>query len=188
MTLSQIMTLALRQLDEDAQDISEYDGAFKAYANIGYEIAVREYVKPREHLQLRTDEQGEAGIEDGQVVRVIDAKDARSGRPVAFALTQDGRKIATGEKNARLDVLCQVRYPQMTEETEEPRLPEYVHHALADYICYRHLSSGSMAKQSRAQFFLSSFYAAMRMIRPEGMGSVKDYKNLYAATDIRVVR
>jgi len=45
-----------------------------------------------------------------------------------------------------------------------------------------------MAKQSRAQFFLSSFYAAMRMIRPEGMGSVKDYKNLYAATDIRVVR
>jgi len=120
MTLSQIMTLALRQLDEDAQDISEYDGAFKAYANIGYEIAVREYVKPREHLQLRTDEQGEAGIEDGQVVRVIDAKDARSGRPVAFALTQDGRKIATGEKNARLDVLCQVRYPQMTEETGNP--------------------------------------------------------------------
>ena len=68
MTLSQIMALALRQLDEDAQDISEYDEAFRVYASIGYGIAVREFLKPMEWFSLTTDERGEAegeGAGDG---------------------------------------------------------------------------------------------------------------------------
>ena len=39
MTLAQIMTLALRQLDEDIQDLSEYEDVFRVYANIGHDIA-----------------------------------------------------------------------------------------------------------------------------------------------------
>ena len=48
MTVSQIMKLALRQLDEDAEDISEYDDLFKTDLNSGYAIAVRGYLRPRE--------------------------------------------------------------------------------------------------------------------------------------------
>lgn len=188
MTLAQIMTLALRQLDEDAQDISEYDDAFRVYANTGYGIAVREYLKPRERFSMRTDARGEADLPYGRIVRVVELREKTLGREAAFTLTADGGRVITGAKNAELDALCEVYYPEMTQETDEPMLPEHAHHALADYICYRHLSSGSMAKQSRAQFFLTSFYTAMRAIRPQGMGSVKDYKNLYEATDVRVVR
>ena len=47
MTLSQIIAQALRQLDEDAEDVSEYEERFRVYANMGYDIAVREYLKPR---------------------------------------------------------------------------------------------------------------------------------------------
>lgn len=47
MTLSQLIAHALRQLDEDAEDVSEYEESFKVYANMGYDIAVREYLKPR---------------------------------------------------------------------------------------------------------------------------------------------
>lgn len=46
MTLSQIIAQALRQLDEDAEDVSEYEERFRVYANMGYDIAVREYLKP----------------------------------------------------------------------------------------------------------------------------------------------
>ena len=85
-------------------------------------------------------------------------------------------------------MLCEVGAAEMTLETDEPMLPRRVHHALADYICFRHLSCGNMAKQAKAQFFLTSFHQAMRTLRPQGMGSVKGYNNLYAQTDIRNAR
>ena len=47
MTLAQIMKLALRQLDEDTEDVGEYEELFKVYANTGYAIAVRSYLRPR---------------------------------------------------------------------------------------------------------------------------------------------
>lgn len=188
MTLGQIMTLALRQLDEDAQDVSEYADAFKVYANIGYGIAVREYLSPKEWFTMHTDEKGEAEIPSERIVRVIETRREDGGREIAHALTSDGKRLMLREKNEEIGALCEVSYPQLIRETDEPLLPESVHYALADYICYRHLSSGSMAKQARAQFFLTSFYAAMKMLRPQGMGSVKDYKNLYVVTDIRYAR
>ena len=188
MTLAQIMTLALRQLDEDAQDLSEYESAFKVYANIGYDIAVREYLKPKEWFEVKTDERGEAIIDDHRILRVVKVKEAKGGRETAFSLLEDGTGIATKEKNARLNMLCEVGAADMTLETDEPILPRRVHHALADYICFRHLSCGNMAKQAKAQFFLTGFHQAMRTLRPQGMGSAKAYENLYAQTDIRNVR
>ena len=71
---------------------------------------------------------------------------------------------------------------------DEPLLPEYAQPALADYICYRHLSSGNLAKQSRAEFFRQSFYQQMRTINPQGAGSVTRMQNLYAVTDARYGR
>ncbi len=188
MTLSQIMTLALRQLDEDVQDIGEYEDAFRVYANIGYGIAVREFLSPKEWFTLVTDERGMADIPCERVIRVVETRDRESGRELASALTTDGRHLMLREKNKAIGVLCEVNYPEMKQPTDEPMLPVSVHYALADYICYRHLSSGSMAKQSRAEFFLRSFYAAMKMLRPQGMSAVKDYKNLYVVTDIRYAR
>ena len=83
MTLAQIMTLALRQLDEDAQDLSEYESAFKVYANIGYDIAVREYLKPKEWFEVKTDERGEAIIDDHRILRVVKVKTAKGGHETA---------------------------------------------------------------------------------------------------------
>lgn len=39
MTLSQLIAHALRQLDENAEDVSEYEESFKVYANMGYDLA-----------------------------------------------------------------------------------------------------------------------------------------------------
>ena len=188
MTLGQIMTLALRQLDEDAQDLGEYEDAFRVYANIGYGIAVREFLNPKEWFTLHTDERGEAEIPSERIVRVVSAKGEESGREIAARLTQDGKRLMLREKETDVEALCEVSYPQLARETDEPMLPESVHHAIADYICYRHLSSGSLAKQARAQFFLTSFYAAMKTLRPQGMGAARDYKNLYVVTDVRYAR
>ena len=70
MTLGQIMMLALRQLDEDPQDISEYDDMFRSYANEGYRIALDEYIKPREEREMRSDDTGVVYL-DTDIKRVI---------------------------------------------------------------------------------------------------------------------
>lgn len=187
MTLAQIMALALRQLDEDAQDVAEYADAFRVYANIGYGIAVREYLKPREWFSLHANEQGEAILPDERIVRVVQLRGGQDAE-LAYSLSADGKRLMLREKNSEAQALCEVSYPRLIADTDEPMLPESVHYALADYICYRHLSTGSLAKQSRAEFFLTNFYAAMRGLRPQGMGSVKDYRNLYVVTDVRFAR
>lgn len=187
MMLAQIMTLALRQLDEDIADINEYDDLFRVYANQGYQIALRQYYKPRETMTLNTDARGEACIEGLDIVRIVVLRDGH-GREVPFDLSGDGYGIRTMRRNEKLTALCEVTQRELEAATDEPRLPEYAHPALADYICYRHLSSGNLAKQSRAQFFQQRFYQQMQMIMPQGGGSVTHMKNLYAATSIRNTR
>ena len=187
MTLASIMKLALRQLDEAAEDIAEYDELFRSYANMGYMIALRLFLRPRETFELMTDDQGRAELTALPIMRVVEAKDAQ-GRPVRFSLSADGTAMQTGEKEAAIRVLCEVEWPALEADTDEPSLPQYAHPALADYICYRHLSSGNLAKQSRAEFFRQSFYQQMRTLTPQGAGSVTHLRNLYAVTDARYRR
>lgn len=187
MTLASIMKLALRQLDEAAEDIAEYDELFRSYANMGYMIALRLFLKPRETFELTTDEEGRADITALPIMRVVEVLDAQ-GRPVRFSLSADGTALKTGEKEAGIRALCEVEWAALEEDTDEPRLPSYAHPALADYICYRHLSSGSLAKQSRAEFFRQSFYQQMRTLTQQGAGSVTRLRNLYAVTDARYRR
>lgn len=188
MTLAQIMMLAMRQLDEDAQDIGEYEDVFKVYANIGYGIAVREFLSPKEWYTLHTDEKGTAPIPGERIVRVVETREKESGREIAYRLTSDGKRLMFAQRETEVGALCEVSYPELKCPADEPRLPECVHYALADYICYRHLSSGSAAKQSRAEFFLRSFYAAMKLLGAQGAGAARDYKNLYVVSDIRYAR
>lgn len=187
MTLAQIKLLALRQLDEDPQDISEYDDVFRAYANMGYHIAVSEYLRPRETYAIQTDKDGRAQMPGTNEARIAEITD-EEGRAVCFEIEADGKTLRTGKRDKRLSAVCEILHPPMEEETDEPRLPAAAHPALADYICYRYLSSGNLAKQSRAQFFLNSFYQQMRAIRPQGMGSVTRERNLYAVSDVRYMR
>jgi len=187
MTLAGIMRLALRQLDEAQEDIAEYDELFRSYANMGYMIAIRMFYRPRETFVLTTDEAGNAPIGALPIRRVVAVKNAR-GEPVWFGIAADGMTIETGEKEKTLHALCEVEREELKKETDEPQMPQYAHAALADYICYRHLSSGSLSKQSRAEFFRQSFYQQMRALEYQGEGSVKKMKNLYAVTDARYRR
>lgn len=187
MTLANIMKLAMRQLDEAPEDIAEYEELFKSYANMGYMIAIRMFYRPRENFVLTTDGKGRAEICALPIRRVVGVTD-ENGRAVCFDLTADGLAIQTGEKEKALRVLGEVDRDALKNATDEPMLPEYAHAALADYICYRHLSSGSLGKQSRAEFFRQSFYQQMRALNYEGEGSVTRMKNLYAVTDARYKR
>ena len=90
MTLSQIIAQALRQLDEDAEDVSEYEERFRVYANMGYDIAVREYLKPRRIFYTEVDEEGNAPVPGLTVVRVIELRD-KNGFDIGFDLDPCGR-------------------------------------------------------------------------------------------------
>ena len=187
MTLANIMKLALRQLDEAPEDIAEYDELFRSYANMGYMIAIRLFYKPRETFVLTTDGKGRALLGALPVRRVVGVKNAL-GEDVYFQLAADGAAIETNEREKTLHVLCEVEREALEKATDEPKLPAFAHAALADYICYRHLSSGNLSKQSRAEFFRESFYQQMRALGHEGQGSVTGMKKLYAVTDARYRR
>lgn len=187
MTLAQIMRHALRQMDEDPADIDEYKDLFTVYANQGYMIALRQYVRPRETMTLRTDEEGYACLDGLDILRVIDVRD-ENGRSVPVRMDEDGMRMKCSLINADLTAVCEVRYAEMTRDDDEPRLPLEMHAALADYVCYRHLSSGNLAKQSRAQHFRNEFYAQMQMATPRPSGGVTGYKNLYEVTGFGYMR
>ena len=156
---------------------------------------MREFLKPRETRPLRANRRGLASIEGMDIARVVRVWDEK-GRERAFEVTPDGGHIrlvgAPQDGDARrhgegaaLQALCEVRYAPLMQGTDEPRLPPSAQAALADYICFRHLSSGNLAKQNRARFFEDSFYRAMRAMRQDGYGSVTRSRNLYAVTDAR---
>ena len=184
MTLAQIMELALRQLDEDPADISEFADLFRQYANEGYHIAVTKHYRPREVMMLRTDENGEVYIDGMDIIRVVSLK-GEYGQTVNYRLTPDGTKIETVMKDAELTAVCEVSYPRMNSDTEFPKIPEYAHQGLVDYICYRHLMNGNAAKQSRATMYYQQFMRTMQEIEPQGAGSTTSFRNLYSATSIR---
>ena len=187
MTLASIMKLAMRQLDEAMEDIAEFDELFRSYANMGYMIAVRQFYRPRETFALTTDEKGRADICAFPICRVVTVKNDR-GEEILYKIAQSGEMIETNEKEKTLHVLAEVEREALISETDEPQLPEYAHAALADYICYRYLSSGSLNKQSRAEFFRQSFYQQMHALTPQGAGSVTKLKNLYTVTQARYRR
>lgn len=181
MTLSQIILRAMRMLDEDPQDIDEFHDLFMAYANEGYRIAVTQYVKPRRKFFLKTDENGRSRVPAFDITRLVRIED-EDGRDVWFDLSQDGEQVITRLPKSNLTALCEISYPDMERDEEEPQIPVSLHAALADYICFRYLSTGNLAKQSRAQAWSTNFYRTMQMVRPQGMGSVTRLQNLYAVT------
>lgn len=183
MTLAQIMKLALRQLDEDPADIAEYEELFKVYANTGYQILLRSYYKPKATMQMQTDEDGAIYIDGMGIVRVASVSNEH-GMDVWFDISQDGEKLLTSLQDAQVTVVYEEEMPDL-DLGNEPNLPAHAHPALVDYICYRHLSTGNLAKQSRAEFFRQNFYAQAQQLRPKSGSGVRQTKNLYAATSIR---
>lgn len=184
MTLAEMMRLALRQLDEDPADISEFADLFRNYANEGYYIAVSKHYRPREVVTLRTDENGEAHIDSLNIVRIVSLK-GEYGQTVYFRPSLDGGKIETATRDTELTAVCEVAFPRMKSDMESPRIPEHAHQALVDYICYRHLMNGNAAKQSRAMAYYQQFSRAMLEIEPHAAGSTTNFRNLYSATSIR---
>lgn len=182
MRLAQIIKLALRQLDEDPADIADYEELFTSYANMGYAIAMKQYYKPRETMRTETDARGSVYIQGMGIERVIKVL-SPWGSEAGFTISDDGAQLQTGLPEMEVTIVYEPEAQHLGMQ-DEPKFPGSAHHALADYICYRHLSSGNLAKQSRAEFFRSAFYQQMNTIRPQSAGSVTRMKNLYAATDI----
>lgn len=171
------------EMDEDPADICDYDEKFRMYLNMGYQLILRKYYKPRETVIVCTDKEGRLNLIGYDVEEIVTMQTV-DGRPVTYEVHPDGRnEYQTSVYGQQVAIVYVTNYPPLVNELDEPRLPEHVHYALVNYICYKHLSSGNLAKQSRAQYYLQSFYEAMGMLKPAGTGSVKTYMNFYAATD-----
>lgn len=188
MTYAQIKQLALRQLDEDPHDMDEFGDLLGVYVNEGYQTAITDYARPREKFTLTTDENGDAYLDGLRIRQIVEVKEAEHGYSAWATLSALGDTLHTAVKSGKVAVVALVTRPDLTDDSDVPLLPDWAHGALADYACYRFLSNGNLAKQSRAQFYMQRFFMQMERIRPQGMGSVTGFKNLYAATDVRWAR
>lgn len=183
MTVSEILAAALRELDEEMADMPDFRDKFMLYLNMGYQTILRKYYRPRETFHMRTDDSGRLDLYGLDVESVAAVRD-EEGRTLPFTTSADDSGILqTDARNANVNVICQVNCPPLAADGDEPRLPVHAQYALVWYICYKQLSSGNLAKQSRAQVYMQSFYDAMSMLRPVGTGSVKRYTNFYEATN-----
>lgn len=189
MTLAQIMRLALRQLDEDPADISDFRDLFIEYLNEGYEKAVRDYLRPRNTFQFVTDDDGVIDITGIPIDSIVSVVADDFGMALHASMGPDGHSIKVyGGRNAAnlaVTVIARIRFPRLEKDVEEPRLPVETHMALVDYICYRYKLTGNLAKQSQAQAFLARYQEALQRIRYVGQGSVVNHQNLYSATSRR---
>lgn len=187
MTLAEIMRLALRQLDEDPADIAEFAELFKMWANQGYQIIQQQYYKPRETVAMSTDDKGETSISGMNVALIASLRD-ENGHDVWYERSADGSTLKTTKRNGVLEMVFETQIQMLEQDTDEPAFPEHAHSMLVDYICYKQLMRGNMAKQNRAQAFQSEFYRAAQQLKPQGYGSVTGMKGLYTASDIRYTR
>ena len=188
MTYAQIKQLALRQLDEDPHDMDEFGDLLGTYVNEGYQTALIDYYRPREVYTLKTDAEGNADLTGLKILHIAQVTDHPHGHSAWATQDSTGETLHTAVHNGEVKLTALVTYPDMTEDSEEPRIPTWAHAALADYACYRFLSNGNMAKQSRAQFYMQRYLTQMERIRPVAMGHVSGLRNLYAATDARWTR
>lgn len=186
-TLAQIMRMALVMLGEDPADMDEYADAFRLYANEGYAELVQQYAKPRETFVLGADARGFVPTEGLGILRVsgVWRTKGEQHETLPFEPAPDGTGVTVPVQQEDVELLCEVERPPLEEDTDEPCLPPSAHGALINYICYRHLLTGNLAKQSRAQAFRSLFYQQAAALRPQGMGSVRRMRGLYDATDVR---
>ena len=188
MTYAQIKQLALQQLDEDPADMAEHGEMLGVYVNEGYQQALLDFLRPRDTFILPTDKDGEVSIEGMGIQRIVEVAEADHGYSAWATMSAMGDRLHTAVRDGRVKVTALVTYPDLQLESEEPRIPAWAHGALADYACFRYLSNGNLAKQSRAQFYFQRYMTTMDRIRPQGMGSVTGYKGLYTVTDARWVR
>lgn len=188
MTYAQIKQLALRQLDEDPHDMDEFGDLLGVYVNEGYQTALIDYARPREVFTLKTDKDGNADLSGLRIIRIAEVLEHPHGLSAWATQNATGDTLYTAVRESEVKLTALITYPDMVEESEEPRLPAWAHGALADYACYRYLSNGNMAKQSKAQFYFQRYMTTMNRVRPQGMGSVTTLRNLYTATDARWVR
>ncbi|MBE5798329.1 MAG: hypothetical protein E7321_00050 [Clostridiales bacterium] len=183
MNVSAILHHVMLELDEDPADINDYDQKFMMYLNMGYQLILRQHYKPRETYLSQADERGMVNLSGYDIDCVVQMQD-EDGRIVHFRADAQGDGVYhTTARDEDVVVVCQVTYPPLSGELDVPRIPEHVHYALVQYICYKHLSSGNLAKQSRAQYYKQSFYEMMSMLKPVGTGSVTTYTNFYSATN-----
>ena len=185
MTLGQIMRTALLQLDEDPADMAQYAELFRRYANEGYREIVTRYWQPTESFHAMTGEQGGVRLEGYGIRRVRRVQRERDRSDVRFALSGDGRTLHTALPDEPVLLWCEMEPERLVRDTDEPAMPESAHGALCDYICYRHLMNGNLAKQSRAQAYRTMFYEIAGTLRSQGQDSVRQMRGLYEATDIR---
>ena len=95
MTFDQIKRMAAQQLDEDPADMAEIADLLSAYVNEGYQIALRDYVRPRERFTCQTDKMGHAPMGARRILRVVELMDGegRDGVHALTARTPGGRLV-----------------------------------------------------------------------------------------------
>lgn len=71
-------------------------------------------------------------------------------------------------------------YQTLTDDNQEPKLPEWLHKSIADWATWLVYRNGNPDKQNRGYAFRTSFEETLRQIAAQGgkAGSVKHFTNI----------
>lgn len=94
-----------------------------------------------------------------------DAEDVGDYLPHLLDYINEGydRLMSVWEKNH-----IPVNHERLTEDTDEPELPEWTHRAIADWATWLVYRNGNPQKQNRGMAFRNAFEEVLRKISDEG--------------------
>jgi hypothetical protein len=98
-----------------------------------------------------------------------DSEDVEDFLPHLVDYVNDGydRLVSAWTKNH----IPQTDYPLLSEDTDEPNLPEWMHRALCDWATWLVYRNGNPQKQNRGMAFRQAFLDVLAKIADEGGAS-----------------
>ena len=143
---------------------------------MGYDIAVREYLKPQPDVLRRCGRERERARCRECWSRAWWSCGTNTGATWAMTLTRTGAACTSGGttwRERRCAPYARWRFTRWRTGATSRSFRNARRRHLADYICYRHLSSGNLGQAEPARSSIqNSFHPEMSGMRPQGMGSV----------------
>ena len=177
MTLKEIMELSLRLMMEDVDEdtLTDFRPLLTRVINDAYiDICRFKYVPIKNEERTLTDGTFELSNLTSTVNEIINIKYGDKELPFH---AEDGRCSVFSVKNETVTVRYSYLPPEMSEDNDEPIIPEEYHTCLADYAVFRALGTGSSARQTRALFFFDVYIRKANKI--ERMDKIKTIENKY---------
>lgn len=167
MTLQVILTRALQRLNRptDSKSISKHKGTFIFYINEAVKIIAEKYRQQNKETVTLTNYVFAATALTYRCAEVISV--LADGESVSFTEEYAGsRTFEVDTDEATVEVVYRFIPPDLSNNTDEPLIPEEYHGMIVNYVVANERANGDPDLQNAASLDFQLFQDKLRRVRP----------------------